>query len=73
MCECLSQLENTIVLFLYQPFPGTYAGPLQPGVVNPVSADLSERPAPLGQAFGLANQRGGRGMVTPAVLPKVRG
>eukprot|EP00063_Salmo_salar_P057058 XP_014031893.1 PREDICTED: selenocysteine insertion sequence-binding protein 2-like [Salmo salar] len=54
----------------YQPFPGTYAGPLQPGVVNPVSADLSERPAPLGQAFGLANQRGGRGMVTPAVLPK---
>ncbi|XP_029576794.1 selenocysteine insertion sequence-binding protein 2-like isoform X1 [Salmo trutta] len=54
----------------YQPFPGTYAGPLQPGVVNPVSADVSERPAPLGQAFGLANQRGGRGMVRPAVLPK---
>ncbi|XP_071257128.1 selenocysteine insertion sequence-binding protein 2-like isoform X1 [Salvelinus alpinus] len=54
----------------YQPFPGTYAGPLQPGVVNPVSADVSERPAPLGQVFGLANQRGGRGMVRPAVLPK---
>ncbi|XP_064868196.1 selenocysteine insertion sequence-binding protein 2-like isoform X3 [Oncorhynchus nerka] len=54
----------------YQPFPGTYAGPLQPGVVNPISADVSERPAPLGQAFGLANQRGGRGMVRPAVLPK---
>uniref|UniRef100_A0A673ZXC2 SECIS binding protein 2 like n=1 Tax=Salmo trutta TaxID=8032 RepID=A0A673ZXC2_SALTR len=33
----------------YQPFPGTYAGPLQPGVVNPVPADVSERPAPLGQ------------------------
>uniref|UniRef100_A0AAZ3RRW7 Ribosomal protein eL8/eL30/eS12/Gadd45 domain-containing protein n=1 Tax=Oncorhynchus tshawytscha TaxID=74940 RepID=A0AAZ3RRW7_ONCTS len=33
----------------YQPFPGTYAGPLQPGVVNPISADVSERPAPLGQ------------------------
>ncbi|XP_064868200.1 selenocysteine insertion sequence-binding protein 2-like isoform X7 [Oncorhynchus nerka] len=55
---------------LSQPFPGTYAGPLQPGVVNPISADVSERPAPLGQAFGLANQRGGRGMVRPAVLPK---
>ncbi|XP_052372757.1 selenocysteine insertion sequence-binding protein 2-like [Oncorhynchus keta] len=54
----------------YQPFPGTYAGPLQPGVVNPISADVSERPAPLGQAFGLANQRGVRGMVRPAVLPK---
>ncbi|XP_038825623.1 selenocysteine insertion sequence-binding protein 2-like isoform X3 [Salvelinus namaycush] len=54
----------------YQPFPGTYAGPLQPGVVNPVSADVSERPDPLGQVFGLANQRGGRGMVRPAVLPK---
>ncbi|XP_036836937.1 selenocysteine insertion sequence-binding protein 2-like isoform X6 [Oncorhynchus mykiss] len=54
----------------YQPFPGTYAGPLQPGVVNTISADVSERPAPLGQAFGLANQRGGRGMVRPAVLPK---
>ncbi|XP_055772352.1 selenocysteine insertion sequence-binding protein 2-like isoform X2 [Salvelinus fontinalis] len=54
----------------YQPFPGTYAGPLQPGVGNPVSADVSERPAPLGQVFGLANQRGGRGMVRPAVLPK---
>uniref|UniRef100_A0A8K9X2N1 SECIS binding protein 2 like n=1 Tax=Oncorhynchus mykiss TaxID=8022 RepID=A0A8K9X2N1_ONCMY len=51
----------------YQPFPGTYAGPLQPGVVNPISADVSERPAPLGQAFGLANQRGGRGMVRPQV------
>uniref|UniRef100_A0A8K9X301 SECIS binding protein 2 like n=1 Tax=Oncorhynchus mykiss TaxID=8022 RepID=A0A8K9X301_ONCMY len=33
----------------YQPFPGTYAGPLQPGVVNTISADVSERPAPLGQ------------------------
>ncbi|XP_036836939.1 selenocysteine insertion sequence-binding protein 2-like isoform X8 [Oncorhynchus mykiss] len=55
---------------LSQPFPGTYAGPLQPGVVNTISADVSERPAPLGQAFGLANQRGGRGMVRPAVLPK---
>ncbi|XP_041750545.2 selenocysteine insertion sequence-binding protein 2-like isoform X2 [Coregonus clupeaformis] len=54
----------------YQPFPGTYAGPLQPGVVNPVSADVSERPSPPRQAFGLANQRGGRGMVRPAVLPK---
>ncbi|KAL1007563.1 hypothetical protein UPYG_G00088420 [Umbra pygmaea] len=50
----------------YQPFPGTYAGPLQPGGVNP---DISDRPPPLGQAFGLANQRG-RGMARPAALPK---
>uniref|UniRef100_UPI003AACD4F1 selenocysteine insertion sequence-binding protein 2-like n=1 Tax=Centroberyx gerrardi TaxID=166262 RepID=UPI003AACD4F1 len=57
------------VMGFYQPFPGPYAGPVQAGVVNPVSADVSERPPPLGQAFGLANQRG-RGMVRPNLLPK---
>uniref|UniRef100_A0A3Q3DQ84 SECIS binding protein 2 like n=1 Tax=Hippocampus comes TaxID=109280 RepID=A0A3Q3DQ84_HIPCM len=48
----------------YQPFPGTYAGPVQPGVVNPVSADVGERPLPLGTAYGIANHRG-RGMLRP--------
>ncbi|KAM4602534.1 selenocysteine insertion sequence-binding protein 2-like isoform 2-T2 [Polymixia lowei] len=57
------------VMGFYQPFPGPYAGPVQAGVVNPVSADVGERPPPLGQAFGLANQRG-RGMVRPPLLPK---
>ncbi|XP_037102631.1 selenocysteine insertion sequence-binding protein 2-like isoform X2 [Syngnathus acus] len=46
----------------YQPFPGTYAGPVQPGVVNPVSTDVGERPLPVGPAYGIANHRG-RGMV----------
>ncbi|KAM3625564.1 uncharacterized protein V6R79_014128 [Siganus canaliculatus] len=53
----------------YQPFPGTYAGPVQTGVVNPVSADVSERPLPLGPAYGMASQRV-RGMVRPNVVPK---
>lgn len=53
----------------YQPFPGTYAGPVQAGVVSPVSADVGERPLPLGPAYGITNQRG-RGMVRPNVLPK---
>ncbi|XP_034727006.1 selenocysteine insertion sequence-binding protein 2-like isoform X2 [Etheostoma cragini] len=57
------------VMGFYQPFPGTYAGPVQAGVVNPVSADVSERSLPLGPAYGIANQRG-RGMVRPNVLPK---
>ncbi|XP_031162081.1 selenocysteine insertion sequence-binding protein 2-like isoform X2 [Sander lucioperca] len=57
------------VMGFYQPFPGTYAGPVQAGVVNPVSADVSERPLPLGPAYGMASQRG-RGMVRPNVLPK---
>uniref|UniRef100_A0A8D0A4Y2 SECIS binding protein 2 like n=1 Tax=Sander lucioperca TaxID=283035 RepID=A0A8D0A4Y2_SANLU len=52
------------VMGFYQPFPGTYAGPVQAGVVNPVSADVSERPLPLGPAYGMASQRG-RGMVRP--------
>lgn len=59
------------VMGFYQPFPGTYAGPVQAGVVNPVSADVSERPLPLGPAYGMASQRG-RGMVRPNVLPKVQ-
>ncbi|XP_041643776.1 selenocysteine insertion sequence-binding protein 2-like [Cheilinus undulatus] len=57
------------VMGFYQPFPGTYAGPVQAGVVNPVSADVSERPLPLGQAYGMASQRG-RGMVRPNLIPK---
>ncbi|KAM9860804.1 selenocysteine insertion sequence-binding protein 2-like isoform 2-T2 [Aulostomus maculatus] len=57
------------VMGFCQPFPGTYAGPVQPGVVKPVSADVSERPLPLGPAYGMANQRG-RGVVRPNALPK---
>ncbi|XP_018539089.1 selenocysteine insertion sequence-binding protein 2-like isoform X2 [Lates calcarifer] len=57
------------VMGFYQPFPGTYAGPVQTGVVNPVSTDVGERPLPLGPAYGMASQRG-RGMVRPNVLPK---
>lgn len=59
------------VMGFYQPFPGTYAGPVQAGVVNPVSADVSERPLPLGPPYGMASQRG-RGMVRPNVLSKVQ-
>uniref|UniRef100_A0A3Q2NRX7 SECIS binding protein 2 like n=1 Tax=Fundulus heteroclitus TaxID=8078 RepID=A0A3Q2NRX7_FUNHE len=44
------------VMGFYQPFPGTYAGPVQAGVVSPVSAD--ERPLPLGPTYGMASQRG---------------
>ncbi|XP_040913947.1 selenocysteine insertion sequence-binding protein 2-like [Toxotes jaculatrix] len=57
------------VMGFYQPFPGTYTGPVQAGVVNPVSADVGERPLPLGPAYGMASQRG-RGMIRPNVLPK---
>ncbi|KAM6950386.1 selenocysteine insertion sequence-binding protein 2-like isoform 2-T2 [Lycodopsis pacificus] len=57
------------VMGFYQPFPGPYAGPVQAGVVNPVSADVGERPLPLGPAYGMASQRG-RGMVRPNCLPK---
>nr|XP_046248714.1 selenocysteine insertion sequence-binding protein 2-like isoform X2 [Scatophagus argus] len=57
------------VMGFYQPFPGTYAGPVQAGVVNPVSADVSERPLPLGPAYGMASQRG-RGMIRPNVFSK---
>ncbi|XP_028986381.1 selenocysteine insertion sequence-binding protein 2-like isoform X2 [Betta splendens] len=53
----------------YQPFPGTYAGPVQAGVVNSVSADVGERPLPLGSTYGVAAQRG-RGTVRPNILPK---
>ncbi|CAN9506680.1 unnamed protein product [Ophioblennius macclurei] len=55
------------VMGFYQPFPGTYAGPVQAGMVNPVSADVGERP--LGPVYGMASQRG-RGMVRSNVLPK---
>ncbi|XP_068176637.1 selenocysteine insertion sequence-binding protein 2-like isoform X2 [Antennarius striatus] len=57
------------VMGFYQPFPGTYAGPVQAGVVNPVSADVGERPLPIGPAYGMAGQRG-RGMVRPNILSK---
>ncbi|XP_068426576.1 selenocysteine insertion sequence-binding protein 2-like isoform X2 [Clinocottus analis] len=57
------------VMGFYQPFPGSYAGPVQTGVVNPVSADVGERPLPLGPTYGMASQRG-RGMVRPNVVPK---
>lgn len=58
------------VMGFYQPFPGTYAGPVQAGVVNPVSADVTERPLPLGPHYGMASPRM-RGMVRPNVLSKV--
>ncbi|CAL8352976.1 unnamed protein product [Merluccius merluccius] len=58
------------VMGFYQPFPGPYPGPVQTGVVNPVSAaDVGERPPHFGQAFGLTNQRG-RGLIRPPLLPK---
>ncbi|KAG7276877.1 LOW QUALITY PROTEIN: hypothetical protein CRUP_008014 [Coryphaenoides rupestris] len=58
------------VMGFYQPFPGPYPGPVQAGVVNPVSAaDVGDRSAHFGQAFGLANQRG-RGLIRPPLLPK---
>ncbi|XP_013888490.1 selenocysteine insertion sequence-binding protein 2-like, partial [Austrofundulus limnaeus] len=57
------------VMGFYQPFPGPYAGPVQAGVVNPVSAEVGERPVPLGPPYGLTSQRG-RGMVRSNVLPK---
>uniref|UniRef100_A0A3B4BI44 Ribosomal protein eL8/eL30/eS12/Gadd45 domain-containing protein n=1 Tax=Periophthalmus magnuspinnatus TaxID=409849 RepID=A0A3B4BI44_9GOBI len=59
----------TPMMGFYQPFPGPYPGPVQAGVVNPVSTDVGDRTLPLGPAYGLANQRG-RGLVRPAVLPK---
>lgn len=59
------------VMGFYQPFPGTYAGPVQAGVVNPVSADVTERPLPIGPHYGMASPRM-RGMVRPNVLSKVR-
>ncbi|XP_061739740.1 selenocysteine insertion sequence-binding protein 2-like isoform X2 [Nerophis ophidion] len=52
----------------YQTFPGTYAGPLQPGVVNQVSADVGDRTLPVVPTYGMANQRE-RGMLQPN-LPK---
>ncbi|KAM8894035.1 selenocysteine insertion sequence-binding protein 2-like isoform 4-T4 [Spinachia spinachia] len=59
------------VMGFYQPFPGPYAGPVQAGVVNPVSAEVGERPLPLGPAYGMNSQRG-RGMVRPNVPPNVQ-
>uniref|UniRef100_A0A3B3UM14 SECIS binding protein 2 like n=1 Tax=Poecilia latipinna TaxID=48699 RepID=A0A3B3UM14_9TELE len=58
------------VMGFYQPFPGTYAGPVQAGVVSPVSADVSERPLQLGPTYGMAGQRG-RGIPRSNVLTKV--
>uniref|UniRef100_A0A8C6SZN8 SECIS binding protein 2 like n=1 Tax=Neogobius melanostomus TaxID=47308 RepID=A0A8C6SZN8_9GOBI len=59
----------TPMMGFYQPFPGPYPGPVQAGVVNPVSTDVSDRALPVGPAYGLANQRG-RGIVRPNVFPK---
>ncbi|XP_076143907.1 selenocysteine insertion sequence-binding protein 2-like isoform X1 [Alosa pseudoharengus] len=53
----------------YQPFPTPYGGPVQTGVVSPVSADCNERLPPPSQTFGVAGQRG-RGMTRAAALPK---
>ncbi|XP_055010462.1 selenocysteine insertion sequence-binding protein 2-like isoform X2 [Boleophthalmus pectinirostris] len=61
----------TPMMGFYQPFPGPYPGPVQAGVVNPVSTDVSDRALPL-PAYGLTNQRG-RGLVRPAVLTKQLG
>uniref|UniRef100_A0A3Q2CSM1 SECIS binding protein 2 like n=1 Tax=Cyprinodon variegatus TaxID=28743 RepID=A0A3Q2CSM1_CYPVA len=57
------------VMGFYQPFPGTYPSPVQAGVVSPVSADVGERPLPLGPTYGMASQRG-RGMPRSNVLTK---
>ncbi|XP_072321072.1 selenocysteine insertion sequence-binding protein 2-like isoform X3 [Eucyclogobius newberryi] len=59
----------TPMMGFYQPFPGPYPGPVQAGVVNPVSTDVSDRALALGPAYGLSSQRG-RGLVRPSVLPK---
>ncbi|XP_077569051.1 selenocysteine insertion sequence-binding protein 2-like isoform X2 [Stigmatopora nigra] len=56
------------VMGFYQPFPSTYGGPVQPGVVNPVSPDVGERLLSHGPPYGMAHQRG-RGMGRPN-LPK---
>lgn len=56
------------VMGFYQPFPSPYTGPLQPGVVNPVS-DGCERPPPQAQPFGMAAQRG-RTVGRAPILPK---
>ncbi|XP_072321071.1 selenocysteine insertion sequence-binding protein 2-like isoform X2 [Eucyclogobius newberryi] len=62
----------TPMMGFYQPFPGPYPGPVQAGVVNPVSTDVSDRALALGPAYGLSSQRG-RGLVRPSVLPKQPG
>ncbi|XP_068613621.1 selenocysteine insertion sequence-binding protein 2-like [Brachionichthys hirsutus] len=59
------------VMGFYQPFPGTYAGPVQTGVVSPASADVGERPLPVCPAYVMASQRG-RGMVRPHVVSEVQ-
>ncbi|XP_057204247.1 selenocysteine insertion sequence-binding protein 2-like isoform X1 [Triplophysa rosa] len=51
------------VMGFYQPFPGLYAGPLQAGVLNPVS-ECSERVTPQGQT-----QRG-RGISRAPIMHK---
>ncbi|XP_037553143.1 selenocysteine insertion sequence-binding protein 2-like [Nematolebias whitei] len=56
------------VMGFYQPFPGPYAGPVQAGVVSPVSAEVGERSLSLGLAYGPTAQRG-RGMVRSTILP----
>ncbi|KAL2088909.1 hypothetical protein ACEWY4_015808 [Coilia grayii] len=53
----------------YQPFHAPYGGPVQTGVVSPVSAECGDRIPPPSQPFGVASQRG-RGMNRSAALPK---
>uniref|UniRef100_A0AAY4EMK9 Ribosomal protein eL8/eL30/eS12/Gadd45 domain-containing protein n=1 Tax=Denticeps clupeoides TaxID=299321 RepID=A0AAY4EMK9_9TELE len=55
----------------YQPFPAAYAGPVQAGVMSPVSTDCSDRSLPPGQPYGVAGQRG-RGLTRAAPLQKVK-
>uniref|UniRef100_A0AAY4EML7 Ribosomal protein eL8/eL30/eS12/Gadd45 domain-containing protein n=1 Tax=Denticeps clupeoides TaxID=299321 RepID=A0AAY4EML7_9TELE len=55
----------------YQPFPAAYAGPVQAGVMSPVSTDCSDRSLPPGQPYGVAGQRG-RGLTRASVLQPAR-
>uniref|UniRef100_A0A3B3Q841 SECIS binding protein 2 like n=1 Tax=Paramormyrops kingsleyae TaxID=1676925 RepID=A0A3B3Q841_9TELE len=59
------------VMGFYQQFAGPYGGPVQPGMVATLSADLGERSQGPGQAFGTLAHRG-RGVVrSPAPLKLV--
>ncbi|KAI1904071.1 hypothetical protein AGOR_G00001900 [Albula goreensis] len=57
------------MMSFYPPFPSPYGGPLQTGMVSPVSADCSDRAPPAGQDFSSACQRG-RGVIRASVTSK---
>lgn len=59
------------VMGFYQQFAGPYGGPVQPGMVATLSADLGERSPGPGQAFGTLAHRG-RGVVRSPAPLKVR-